>query len=327
MDTTPSSAATAERFRSTAGARRRLAAVAGIALFAVIGLFGVVRYLDNFWLYRGYPPPRDPAFVAHPGTATSFTLPSRALGGRRQLVDVYLPPGYASHPTRRYPVMVLLHGAPGRPAAFLQTVRIGVVEDVLLARRRMPPFILVMPFGSTGTYTDEEWANGVGAHQAWETFVSRDVIRAVAARFRTIPSWRARAIAGLSEGGYGALNIGLHHPREFRVIESWSGYENADPIHRVFGGSPERLLRNSPSASIAAAAPIFRRDNTYVWFYTGAKDPLRGQNVAFAHTLTRLGVRHRLIVVHGGHDWSLWRGQAADALLAAARGLRGEPRA
>jgi enterochelin esterase-like enzyme len=322
--TTPSASA---GLRSTAGVTTRLAAVAGAAVFVVIGLFGVVRYLDNFWLYRGYPPPRDPAFVAQQGTATSFTFASRALGGRRQLVDVYLPPGYASHPSRRYPVMVLLHGAPGRPAAFLETVRIGVVEDVLLARHRTPPFILVMPFGSTGTYTDEEWANGVGAHQGWETFVSRDVIRAVAARFRTIPSGRARVIAGLSEGGYGALNIGLHHPREFRVIESWSGYEHADPIHRIFGGSPERLLRNSPSASIAAAAPVLRRDHAYLWLYTGAGDPLRGQNIAFARTLTRLGIQHRLILVRGGHDWSLWRGQAADALLAAARGLGRAPRA
>ena len=325
MDTTPSAART-ECPRSTAGIAVRVAAAGGIALFAVIGLLGVVRYLDNFLLYRGYPPPRDPAFVAERGTATSFTFASRALGGHRQYVDVYLPPGYASHPTRRYPVMLLLHGAPGRPAAFLETVRMGVVEDVLLARHRTRPFILVMPFGSTGTYTDEEWANGVGAHQAWETFVSRDVIRAVATRFRTIPSWRERVIAGLSEGGYGALNIGLHHPREFRVIESWSGYENADPIHRIFGGSRERMRRNSPSVSIAAAAPILRRDHAYLWLYTGAKDPLRGQNVAFSRTLTRLGVRHRLTVIRGGHDWSLWRGQAADALLAAAHGLAGASR-
>ena len=313
--------------QSTIGPGARLAAGVGIALFVAIGLFGAVRYLDGFWLYRGYSPPRDPSFVVHRGIATSFTFSSPSLGGRRQLVDVYLPPGYAAHPHRRYPVMLLLHGAPGRPAAFLETVRMGVVEDILLARGRTRPFILVMPFGSTGTFTDEEWANGVGAHAAWETFVSRDVVRAVAARFRTIPSGDARVIAGLSEGGYGALNIGLHHPREFRVIESWSGYEKADPIRRIFGGSPANLLRNSPSASIARAAPVLRREHAYLWLYTGAGDPLRGQNIAFSLSLTRLGVWHRLTVVHGGHDWSLWRGQAANALLAATRGLRGMPRA
>ena len=49
---------------------------------------------------------------------------------------------------------------PGRPGAFLQTVRMGVVEDILLARHSIRPMILVMPFGSTGSFTDKEWANG-----------------------------------------------------------------------------------------------------------------------------------------------------------------------
>ena len=53
---------------------------------------------------------------------------SAALGGRRQPVDVYLPPRYDARPTRHYPVFYLLHGFPGRPGAFLQTVRAGVVE-------------------------------------------------------------------------------------------------------------------------------------------------------------------------------------------------------
>ena len=70
------------------------------------------------------------------GTTTRFYVASPALGGRRQPVDVYLPPGYAAHPHRRYPVLYLLHGVPGRPGAFLATVRMGVVEDELVALHR-----------------------------------------------------------------------------------------------------------------------------------------------------------------------------------------------
>lgn len=301
----------------------RLAATLAIAVFVVLGAFGAYRYLENFNRFRGYLPPSDPSFVATRGSATSFTLASPALGGRRQLVDVYLPAGYATSPRRRYPVMYLLHGFPGRPAAFLETVRMGVVEDILLARHRLAPFILVMPFGSSGTFTDEEWANGVRPHQGWETFVSRDLVRAVSARYRTIDSGSARVIAGLSEGGYGALNIALHHPREFQVVESWSGYQQADRISRIFGSSPQALRRNSPSSTLQSVAPILRRRHVYVWFYSGANDSLLRQNVAFARELTRLGIQHRLLVLRGGHDWSLWRGQAANALLAAGRGLEG----
>ena len=66
---------------------------------------------------------------------------------------------------RRYPVLYLLHGFPGRPLAFLQTVQMGIVDDAVTARRQAQPLILVMPFGSTGTFTDEEWVNGVRAEQ------------------------------------------------------------------------------------------------------------------------------------------------------------------
>src|SRR5262249_4618072 len=220
--------------------------VLALGAFLAIGSLGAFRYVHNFWLYRGFAPPHDPAFVKVAGTTQQFYVRTAAPGGRRQLVAVYLPPGYGRNPQQRYPVFYLLHGFPGRPAAFLATVKLGVDEDVLVTENRMQPVILVMPFGSTGTFNDKEWANGIGAHEAWETFVARDVVRAVDARYRTIPSGSARAIGGLSEGGYGSINIALHHPGEFHVVESWSGYELADRIQSIFGGRPALLRYNSP---------------------------------------------------------------------------------
>jgi enterochelin esterase-like enzyme len=43
------------------------------------------------------------------------------------------------------------------------------------------------------------------------------------------------------------------------------------------------------------------------------------QNAAFAAELTRLGVAHRYFVVRGGHNWALWRDNAARAYLVASR--------
>jgi S-formylglutathione hydrolase FrmB len=299
----------------------RAAVLAGlVSAFVAVGALGVYRYGRGFWLYRGFPPPRDPAFVTAKGTTERIYVASPALGGRHQPVDVYLPPGYASS-GRRYPVFYLLHGFPGRPGAFLQTVRMGVVEDVLLARSRIRPVILVMPFGSTGTFTDKEWVDGARPGEGWGTFVSRDLVRAIDARFRTIRSGSARAIGGLSEGGYGAINIALHHPGEFRVVESWSGYERADPIRSIFGGDGARLADNSPLVQIERTAAALRAGHAYFWFYSGSDDRLLGQNRDFAATLTRLGIRHRFLVRRGGHNWALWRGNAAVSLLAAARHL------
>ena len=176
-----------------------------------------------------------------------------------------------------------------------------------------------MPFGSTSTFTDKEWANGVRPNENWETFVARDLVRAIDSQYRTIPDGAHRAIAGLSEGGYGALNIGLHHPGEFRVLESWSGYERADDLRSIFGGDSGLLARNSPLELLPSVAAALREAGTYVWFYSGSTDRLRHQNAAFAKELTRLGVAHDYFEVRGGHNWALWRGNAARALLAAQR--------
>jgi len=294
--------------------------LAGLA-FLALGFLGLFRYVDNYWLYRGFAPPHDAGFVRVQGRAVRLEVASAALGGRHQPVDVYLPPGYASHPRRRYPVLYLLHGEPGRPGAFLMTVRLGVVEDELTALRRARPMILVMPFGSTGTFVDKEWANGVGADAAWETFVSRDVVRAVDRRFRTVRSARGRGIAGLSEGGYGAINIAIHHPREFGLVESWSGYEKADPIASIFGHGRSLLVRNTPLDTLRGAAPSLRRSHVFFWLYTGRDDRFLAQNLAFASLLARERIPHRLRIVRGGHNWALWRGNAADAYLAASKHL------
>lgn len=189
--------------------------VAALAAFLVVGLLGARSYVENFLTYRGFAPPHEPAFVREPGTTQHIVVTSPALGGRRQEAYVYLPSGYATHVHRRYPVLYLLHGFPGRPLAFLQTVQMGIVDDAVTARGQAQPLILVMPFGSTGTFTDEEWVNGVRASSGWGTFVSRDLVQAVDSRYRTIATARGRAIAGLSEGGYGAIDIALHHPHEF----------------------------------------------------------------------------------------------------------------
>src|SRR5579864_3367589 len=205
-----------------------------LVAYLAVGLLGAHRYLSNFLQYRGFAPPREPAFVRSPGTVERILVTSPALGGRKQETYVYLPSGYAQHPSRRYPVLYLLHGFPGRPLAFLQTVQMGIVDDVLTTQKRAQPLILVMPFGSTGTFDDQEWVNGIRAGTGWATFVSRDLVRYIDSHYRTIASARGRAVAGLSEGGYGAINIAVQHPREFSVVESWSGYEKPDELRPIF---------------------------------------------------------------------------------------------
>src|SRR5262249_41635150 len=101
-----------------------------------VGVAGLLGYIDNFWLYRGYPAPREPAYVKTRGHTEVIRVKSDALGGRVQRVYVYLPPNYDAARTRRYPVLYLLHGVPGLPQVFLRIVRAGIIDDELVAQRR-----------------------------------------------------------------------------------------------------------------------------------------------------------------------------------------------
>jgi enterochelin esterase-like enzyme len=300
-----------------------------LAVLAVAGAAGAVRYITGFWLYRGFPPPAVPHSITvrrhgqqrqvavTPPTVQSITVRSAALGGYPDPVQVVLPPGYAAHPHQRYPVLYLLHGFPGLPTQFLNVGQVSAVEATLVASGRMKPLILVMPTGTRSFLADEEWVNGVSPGNAWETFVARDLVRAIDARYRAIPTGAARAIAGLSEGGYAALNIGMHHPGEFRLLESWSGYMLADHLPAIFGTSAQRLAYNSPAWSAPRVATQLRAQHTFVWFYSGTGDPLAAQNTAFAAELTRLGVPHRFFEAPGKHNWRLWRGLMPQALITA----------
>jgi hypothetical protein len=74
--------------------RRAAVAVLSVIVggFLAVGAVGLVRYGIGYWRYRGFDPPRDPAYVTAPGTQVRLEIPSAALGGRREEVYVYLPP-------------------------------------------------------------------------------------------------------------------------------------------------------------------------------------------------------------------------------------------
>jgi len=299
-----------------------------------VGVLGVIRYVATYWLYRGFPPPalagsvvvRQHGVVRRvpvtPVSVRQITISSRALGGYADPVEVVLPPGYRSHPERRYPVLYLLEGTPGYPSNFLTVGQLGAVESELVAAGRMQPMILVMPAGGRSFFADEEWVNGVQPGNAWETFVAGDLVKTIDARYRTIPTAASRGLGGLSEGGYGALNIGLHHPGEFRLLESWSGYTQAFPYIGVFDHDQQLMRYNSPADTISAAAGQLRADATYIWFYTGALDTLKAQNVAFDAQLGALGIPHHFFVWPGTHNWGMWRALAPEALIVASEHLR-----
>ncbi|WSY48157.1 alpha/beta hydrolase-fold protein (plasmid) [Embleya sp. NBC_00888] len=148
------------------------------------------------------------------GTATDFviTVTTPQVTGNHH-IKIILPSGYHDDPTRRYPVLYWLHGANADP-----------VDQNYSALSKSDSMITVIPDGGTrGWYADWLDQNTVLGAQNWETFHIRQVIPFIDANLRTIATKQARAVAGLSMGGFGAFHYAQNHPQLFGQTASLSG--------------------------------------------------------------------------------------------------------
>ncbi|HZS86941.1 MAG TPA: alpha/beta hydrolase-fold protein [Chloroflexota bacterium] len=249
---------------------------------------------------------------------------SAALGGRLETYSIYLPPGYntPSDSERRYPVLYLLHGAPGQPGDWIHGMHVQVLEDQGIAAGTLKPMIIVMPEGNGGVWQDSQYVNTLGGFRA-EDLIAHDVVHYIDAHYRTIADRRARAIAGISEGAYGAMNLGLKHHDVFGTIVSISGYFSADPAEVLIGNDPW----GHDSALMKANSPLL-----YVRQLSGLRDTAilimdnssdGGYTVAarrFDQALTAAHIPHQLLLQPApnplaAHYWPYWR-QAFPVALA-----------
>jgi len=140
----------------------------------------------------------------------------------QQAVDVriLLPTGYAADPTRSYPVLYLFHGTSGRASDWV------VAGDAVDTTAGLP-LIAVMPdagFDGDGGGRFTNWYNGgAGGQPMWETFHVEQLIPWIDDNLRTIPQRNARAVAGLSQGGFGSLSYAARHPDLFSSVAAFSG--------------------------------------------------------------------------------------------------------
>lgn len=267
--------------------------------------------------------PPDPASSpAAAGRFLTYRLWSAALR-QVETVDVYLPAGYRATGRFRYPVLYLLHGYPGSPNSIVDSLAVGAAEDELVTEGLMEPLVLVVPDGAPNLLTETSWLDSPTTGD-WEKFVTRDVVGFVDGCFAVDRRQDGRGVAGLSDGGFGALNFAIHHPAEFRLAESWSGYERADPSEAALAGaSPAVLAYDSPADQLPFAAARLRRRQVDFWLYVGAADGLRAQNEAFARELAAHRVRHEFELVAGSHLPSVYRANLPEALSEASTVLAG----
>jgi enterochelin esterase-like enzyme len=231
------------------------------------------------------------------------TFISQAMQSQRAF-DVYLPPSYDRAPDHTYPVLYLLHGDGGRVDDWA-TLGLRAKMDQAIANGA-PEMIVVMPDGSANSGDLTDWANRWDGTEPVEDQVV-DLVGFVDRSYRTMPDRSTRFIGGLSSGGFGALNISLHHPDLFSTAMSFSGFIAADDPEAdpgVFGEDPANIQRNSPAALVSSQGAA--RDIYYV-LSGGQNDPYFQNRMAeFSAELDRLGIGHEFHVVPGGHDMTAW---------------------
>ena len=315
------------RRRRTRGSRRRpwfalLLAAVLTACWAADSVNAYFSYLPNVSdvvdeVVSQAPPqlsgglrPDQRARVA--GELVLLTIPDRGSGFGRSEAWVWLPPQYFTEPTRRLPVVYLFHGSPGVQKDWFHGGRADRIGQ-RLAQQGLP-VIEVAPKMSRGWLDDSECVDGI--HERVETHLTREVIPTVDAALRTIANRDGRIFAGMSAGGYCALNLGLRHRDLTASILDLSGL--TEPTHSgglqaLFGMDDlPAAQQNSPAlyARNLSPEPAMR-----VWLDSGRSD---GQvldqlsRLATELRTARLTVQQR--TRPGGHTYRVWRPALADSL-------------
>ena len=268
--------------------------------------------------------PCDARAAAAPrGTILRLRIDSAALHDRHHSVRVYLPASYSTPEARaqRYPVVFMLHGWPGGDGNWPGSGRADITLDSLIATKRIPEVIAVMPDGNgIGLIGRSEYINSRDGASRMEDFIALELPGWVDSTFRTRRRPAMRGILGLSDGGYGAYNIAFRHPGTFGAAASHSGYftlKNDLSVKNVIGQgeTAARIIAdNSPLEYIDKVAP--RLAGMTIYFDCGTSDEDLASNRALDRKLTALGIAHTYREFPGSHGWGYWKNHLHESLEA-----------
>jgi S-formylglutathione hydrolase FrmB len=267
------------------------------------------------------PPVSDDEKAAARKSAREVELPSAALNKTTRYTLV-LPKDYDAHPTRRYPVLYLLHGATGNHADWNRLSGIAAYAATL-------PLIIVMPDANGDSFYSDN--PGFGKVQ---TYFEKELIPHVDKTYRTLNSRSGRAIAGLSMGGYGAWHLALSNPTTFCAAASLSGAIGWGDGPLAEGGMRQFFQRLWPTdtdrgwASSALWPKIQALNHPKngwqgpaLYFDCGKDDFLIEGNRTFERRLLEAGLPHEFAEFNGAHTWPYWDEHVRDAMNFALRHL------
>lgn len=260
------------------------------------------------------------AAQAHSGEVRREAIVSQALK-RDFPALVYVPSGYDSAGSMRYPVLYLLHGAGADESTWIKDGSIQRIADDLIAKGAIPPALIVMPGCPACWWID-------GPRDKAETAFWTDLVPEIDRRFRTIDARHGRLIAGLSAGGFGAVRYGLRYPHRVVAVAALSP--------AIYGETPPKL------SSARIQSPFVKPDGRFddaswaahnypsllpgyfaqplrvaVYLATGDGDKLGiAYETALLHKrlLEQQADLTELRIFDGEHNWTFWASVMAEAM-------------
>src|SRR5580693_9875933 len=133
---------------------------------------------------------------------------------------VYLPSGYdagaAQNPPRRYPVLYFLHGLGDNERTLFNSGGWTLLDD-LRNQHKMGDFLIAAPEGKRSFFI-----NSADGSFLYSDFFLQEFLPHMEHSYRLRPGRAARAISGISMGGYGALRFAFAHPELFSAVSAQS---------------------------------------------------------------------------------------------------------
>jgi enterochelin esterase-like enzyme len=257
----------------------------------------------------------DQAVAAQFGYTVHLDVPGQ-LSHITRGVYVYLPPQYfqPSYRSYRFPAIELLHGFPGTPEDWITVVGVTAMMQQLISADQAKPAVLVMPDANGGRTTSLQCLNQFHGPQD-ATYLAEDLPQYISQKLRVQPPGEAWGIAGYSEGGFCAANLGLKYGNRFGFSGVLSGYfqpfdnQLGTPPRLVnpFGGSTKLRRENTPDDLVLSLPPGTRIPQ--FWLGVGAADHSDYKNAQIFEQLlqTRQPGVVLKIVPGGGHTMYTWR--------------------
>ena len=133
---------------------------------------------------------------------------------------VMLPSGYeaatAGHSGRRYPVLYFLHGLGDNEQTLFKGAGWDLIED-LRQQGKISDFLIVTPDGMRSFYI-----NSADGRVRYSDFFIREFVPYIETHYSIRRERSARAISGVSMGGYGALRFAFAYPDLFSSVSGES---------------------------------------------------------------------------------------------------------